>query len=79
MSLRISPLEHAPALAHLAAGVAPTTSLAELRHLLREAGESFDLRYRGGEPVRLLVAERAAFTDLVVHAVWERFHWTLRG
>ena len=75
MSLRISPLEHAPALAHLAAGVAPTTSLAELRHLLREAGESFDLRYRGGEPVRLLVAERAAFTDLVVHAVWERFHW----
>ena len=75
MSLRISSLEHAPALAHLAAGVSPATPVAELRGLLREAGESFDLRYHGGEPVRLLVAERAAFTDLVVDAVWARFPW----
>ena len=75
MTLRMSSLDHAPALAHLVAQVQPTTALPELRRLLHEAGESFDLRYRGGEPVRMLVAERAAFMDLVVNAVWSRYRW----
>ena len=74
-ALRPSALDRVPALLNLAAGVQPTTSLAELRCLLHAAGESFDLRYRGGEPVRLLVSERAAFMDLAVSAAWSRFHW----
>ncbi|MFZ5654811.1 MAG: [protein-PII] uridylyltransferase [Pseudomonadota bacterium] len=77
MSPRIAAL-HTPALIQLAAGISASTPVAELRGLLRTAGESFDLRYRCGEPVRLLVAERAAFLDLVVGAVWARFPWDER-
>ena len=75
---RITGLDQTPGLAHLATAVHRDTSLAELRGLLSEAGDCFDLRYRGGEPVRLLVSERAAFMDLVVNAVWSRCHWDER-
>lgn len=72
---RLSSLAREPALANLVASVQAALPLPDLRRLLHEAGESFDLRYRGGEPVRLLVSERAAFMDLVVDAVWRRFLW----
>lgn len=73
MTPRLSSLDREPALANLVASVHAALPLPELRRLLHEAGASFDLRYRGGEPVRLLVSERAAFMDLIVDAVWRRF------
>jgi [protein-PII] uridylyltransferase len=75
MTPRLSSLDREPALANLVASVHAALPLPELRRLLHEAGASFDLRYRGGEPVRLLVSERAAFMDLIVDAVWRRFPW----
>ncbi|GMU46673.1 MAG: hypothetical protein AMXMBFR26_14550 [Porticoccaceae bacterium] len=75
MTPRLSSLDREPALANLVASVHAALPLPELRRLSHAAGESFDLRYRGGEPVRLLVSERAAFMDLIVEAVWRRFPW----
>jgi [protein-PII] uridylyltransferase len=68
-------LDCSPVTADLAARLDHAASLPTCRKAVQEACESLDLRYRGGEPVRLLVAERAAFMDRVVAAVWGRFSW----
>ncbi|MGD9983289.1 MAG: [protein-PII] uridylyltransferase [Porticoccaceae bacterium] len=75
MPLRQPGLDCSPVTADLAARLNHTASLPTCRKAVQEACESLDLRYRGGEPVRLLVAERAAFMDRVVAAIWGRFSW----
>lgn len=75
MPLRQPGLDCSPVTADLADRLDRGAPLSACRRTIQDACESFDLRYRGGEPVRLLVAERAAFMDRVVAAIWERFTW----
>jgi [protein-PII] uridylyltransferase len=75
MPLRQPGLDCSPVTADLADRLGRSAPLSACRKAIQDACESFDLRYRGGEPVRLLVAERAAFMDRVVAAIWERFTW----